>query len=156
MAGEERCICLSGRGRKGIYRIHASGRSVFLVWVGGAWEWRYSRAIRNLRLEARPTCSRFRHLPDRPLVWTGHLVYSVRLFFLPFYSVQKKKNEKPNPTKKKQTLHLTNYGKIKPQISTGHGHALSLPGAPLPPCATTFPFSSNDLRKGAAQSLGLN
>lgn len=101
MAGEERYICLSGRGRKGIHRIYASGRSAFLVWVGGAWEWRYSRAIRDLRLEVRPTCSRFRHLPDRPLVWTGHLVYSVRLFFLPFYSVQKIKKMK-NPTEQKK------------------------------------------------------
>lgn len=44
MAGEERYICLSGR-EEGSFmescgRV-ASGRSVFLVWVGGAWEWRY-------------------------------------------------------------------------------------------------------------------
>lgn len=92
MAGEERYICLSGRGKKGIYGAcgHASGRSVFLVWVGGAWEWRYIRVTQNLRLEVGPTCSRFCHLPNRPLVWTEHLVYSVRLFLL-FYFVHKNK-----------------------------------------------------------------
>lgn len=36
------------------------------------------------------------------------------------------------------------------------GHALPLAPAPGPPRAATFPFSSSDLRRGAAQKPGLN
>lgn len=161
MAGEERCVCLSGRGRKGIYVVlWACLRSTCMPSLGGgrlgveggaAGQFGICARKLGLRAAGSATC--------QTDTWYGqHLVYNVRLLFLPFYSVQKKKKNlnKPKKKKKNQTLHLTNYGKIKPQISPGYGRALSLPGAPLPPCATTFPFSSNDLRKGAAQSLGLN
>lgn len=82
-----------------------------------------------------------------PRYFKKHLLQRVLLYHLA--SVHRTPNVRPaglNLKKKKKSKSL-------PLGVDKRSHS---PLLPLPPCANTFPFSSNDLRKGAAQSPGLN